>query len=125
MSSHYERNKEKYKAKAQRDWAENKEARYARRMERLRSRYQELDEYKEEQGCAECGEARPYVLQFHHIEPDAKESTISNLVNSASMDRVWAEVDKCVVLCANCHMALHYWERRDVRPDDQDGGPDS
>ena len=45
-------------------------------------------------------------LHFHHLDPNAKERCISDLVN-CSRSRIIAEVNKCVVLCANCHLRLH------------------
>lgn len=57
--------------------------------------------------CVVCGYARSVVaLQFHHREATEKEFAISG-----SHARSWAsilrELDKCVLLCANCHAELH------------------
>lgn len=61
--------------------------------------------------CAECGERRGPCLLFHHIDDD-KEVDISHAVHSGwSKTRIEAEIAKCIVLCGNCHMKLHWNER--------------
>lgn len=63
------------------------------------------DEYK----CRQCGEGRPPALDFHHR--DGKTEDVSAMVNSGySRSRIRKEVDRCVVLCANCHRKKHYQE---------------
>jgi hypothetical protein len=54
------------------------------------------------QGCVDCGETDPGVLDFDHLRDKLNE--ISALVREG---RPWsvisAEIDKCVIRCANCH----------------------
>ena len=60
--------------------------------------------------CVECGESDIRVLEFHHIGD--KEQTISHMVAEGfSVDRIQRELDKCQVLCANCHRKLTIEER--------------
>ncbi len=62
--------------------------------------------------CQECGEDHPAVIDFHHMDPTEKESSVSNLVGQGhSLDRIKKEIDKCIVLCSNCHRKLHWKER--------------
>ena len=64
---------------------------------------------KEQLGCAKCGEIRPYVLDFHHLDPSEKENTVSRLItNTSNIESVKKEIAKCVVLCSNCHREFHY-----------------
>lgn len=58
--------------------------------------------------CSICGESRLWVLDFHHVNPDEKEDSISNLVHTGNIDKIKKEMEKCIVLCANCHRDLHY-----------------
>lgn len=59
--------------------------------------------------CSVCGENRLPVLDFHHRDPNEKEGSISSLVNDgSSKSRVLKEIEKCDVLCSNCHRMLHY-----------------
>jgi hypothetical protein len=60
------------------------------------------------QGCYKCGETREYVLDFHHINPDNKNNTIAHMIKSASLENLLLEIQKCVLLCANCHREFHY-----------------
>lgn len=59
--------------------------------------------------CAKCGESRGYVLDFHHKDPTVKEDTIARMTsNKYTLDKIQEEIDKCVVLCSNCHREFHY-----------------
>ena len=62
-------------------------------------------------GCKKCGETRFYVLDFHHRDPSQKEYTINRMIKSASFDKLLQEIEKCDVLCANCHREFHYLEK--------------
>jgi hypothetical protein len=53
-------------------------------------------------GCSRCPERRPSCLQYHHLDPAKKLQTIAVLA-SHSLDLVKAEIEKCIILCANCH----------------------
>lgn len=60
--------------------------------------------------CTNCGESDPRVLEFHH-EGD-KENEVSRLMGrGASLEVLKSEMDKCKVLCANCHRKLTSDER--------------
>ena len=60
--------------------------------------------------CEQCGEADPRVLEFHHIGD--KDSDITRLVSGGwSIKRIQKEIDKCQVLCANCHRRITVEER--------------
>jgi 5-methylcytosine-specific restriction endonuclease McrA len=67
-------------------------------------------EYKRDEcACARCGESHPGCLDFHHVNPTRKEVGVSELVNRGhSRKRVLAEIEKCMVLCSNCHRKEHY-----------------
>lgn len=55
-----------------------------------------------QKGCKDCGENDIVVLEFHHIEN--KKYTISHMLRSKmSLDNLKSEVEKCEVVCANCH----------------------
>lgn len=61
-------------------------------------------EYLQTHPCTICGETDPVVLEFDHSSNYVKAANISKLINSnCSMKRLIAEIDKCQVLCANCH----------------------
>jgi hypothetical protein len=60
-------------------------------------------EYLKQHSCAECGESDPIVLEFDHREAAEKIESISNLILNSSWRRIESEIEKCDVLCANCH----------------------
>ena len=56
--------------------------------------------------CNTCGwNENPYILEFHHHDKN-KEFTISNVMN-LSWDKMRHEMEKCTLLCANCHRIEH------------------
>lgn len=56
-----------------------------------------------EHPCADCGEMDPVVLEFDHVR-GAKRCSVSDLIRSgARVQALFAEIEKCVVRCANCH----------------------
>jgi len=75
--------------------------------------YRETREFinavKEKSGCLKCGEQRYWVLDFHHIDPTKKEYGISNIQSNSKI--LEQEIEKCVVLCRNCHSDFHHLER--------------
>lgn len=59
-------------------------------------------------GCCElCGYDR-YIgsLEFHHTDPDAKEFDLGYF-RSTDFEKARPELDKCRLLCANCHREEH------------------
>jgi DNA-directed RNA polymerase subunit M/transcription elongation factor TFIIS len=66
---------------------------------------------KKESGCVDCGyNAHPSALDFDHIGDDKHFDIGSN--TSASRERLQAEMDKCEVVCANCHRIRTYKRRK-------------
>ncbi len=62
--------------------------------------------------CMDCGKKYPhYVMDFDHINPEDKLTQVSKLVN-LSWDRLRAEIDKCEVVCSNCHRIRTYNKRQ-------------
>ncbi|OGI18574.1 MAG: hypothetical protein A3B68_02280 [Candidatus Melainabacteria bacterium RIFCSPHIGHO2_02_FULL_34_12] len=58
--------------------------------------------------CKLCGYNRCIeALEFHHTDPSKKDFSISSRGHSRSWKRVKEELDKCTMLCANCHREIH------------------
>lgn len=58
--------------------------------------------------CKKCGYNRCRgSLVFHHIDPTQKDFAISSKGYTRSWEKVKNELDKCVLLCANCHGEVH------------------
>jgi hypothetical protein len=58
--------------------------------------------------CLQCGYDRCVdALEFHHTNSSGKDFSISEKGYTRSWARVKKELDKCMLLCANCHRELH------------------
>lgn len=64
-------------------------------------------ELKSSLKCEQCGENHIACLEFHHNDPSTKEVNIGTAASRWSVKRLQSEIDKCTVLCANCHRKLH------------------
>lgn len=54
--------------------------------------------------CSLCGNTDPRVLEFDHINPHEKSFAIAFGISSVySWNKMLAEIEKCQILCANCH----------------------
>lgn len=88
LREHYRDNKEYYKDKN------------ARRKESLRRRVEAAKQVP----CADCGNSYPPVcMDFDHVSDDKEESIANMIKNRASWTRIKEEMEKCEVVCANCH----------------------
>lgn len=47
------------------------------------------------------------VYHFHHIDPNSKAFGISHKIRKYKKQKVYEELDKCKLLCANCHGEIH------------------
>jgi hypothetical protein len=56
--------------------------------------------------CVICGYNRCHrALKFHHIDPTVKDFEVSRGVKS--WETIRAELDKCILVCGNCHDEIH------------------
>jgi hypothetical protein len=69
-----------------------------------------LIEHKESVGCKQCGLKDHRVLDFHH-HGDKSFSISEYYYHQYSLENLKLEVDKCEILCANCHR-IHHFEQR-------------
>jgi len=93
---HYEKYKEQYLLRAK------------TRREKLRQEYREnMLRYLANKECQHCGEKDIRVLELDHINPAKKLFTISQAVKLGfSWEEVLLEIEKCRILCANCHKKI-------------------
>ena len=94
VNNHYTNNKKYYKDKR------------GKRAYGIREWVREL---KSTLACTACGENHPATLDFHHRNPQEKDLEISKMSTYGwSVERMQKEIDKCDVLCSNCHRKLHH-----------------
>lgn len=57
--------------------------------------------------CSSCGYDKCFeALDLHHRDPSKKDKNISSM-KLYSENKIRAEIEKCDLLCANCHRELH------------------
>lgn len=78
-----------------------------RNTQKRESIYSIVNHIKSTVGCLTCDEKDHEKLQFHHVLPEFKESTVSKLIsNRSKLITVLKEIDKCVCVCTACHKQL-------------------
>lgn len=85
----------------QRTKARNRNRLYKQKRQKENKEF--LINYLKENPCIECGESDIIVLEFDHIESDKKFKNISVLRKHYNLKILKKEIEKCQVLCANCH----------------------
>lgn len=75
-----------------------------------RKRREKIQELKADLSCAKCDESRYWLLDFHHIDPTQKDFQLSQ-GERYGWEKVQSEIEKCVVLCSNCHRDFHHLEK--------------
>jgi hypothetical protein len=70
-----------------------------------------IDDLKKEMSCKKCGISDYRILDFHHRESQEKEICIANSAMRWSKEKISKEIEKCDILCANCHRIFH-WEEK-------------
>jgi hypothetical protein len=67
-----------------------------------------LIEFKKKLKCNRCDETHPATLTFHHKDDSEKDFEIGNAIKiGVGLKRLLSEIEKCEVLCANCHAKEH------------------
>lgn len=79
---------------------------------RLKSRRRKIEAIEYLGGvCKRCnGKFHPSIYEFHHRDPELKDSELSKMLQ-LSWIRLAEELDKCDLLCANCHRLAHHEEK--------------
>ena len=76
---------------------------------RRKARYLLVIDYLKNHPCVDCGETDFVVLQFDHINNDKiKGGVLYMAKNGYGWSKVQAEIDKCEVVCCNCHCRRTY-----------------
>lgn len=91
-AEHYKNNKDKYIRSAK----QSKPVAYKKSKDYILN-------YLSTHPCVDCGNSDIRVLQFDHIEPVGASGRRVNWY-MGSINKVMAEINKCEVRCANCHM---------------------
>ena len=58
--------------------------------------------------CSLCGYSKCIAaLEFHHIDSSKKDFGLSEDGLTRSWVRIQSELDKCLLVCSNCHREIH------------------
>ena len=58
--------------------------------------------------CTLCGYDKcSKALNFHHLDPSKKSFGLSERGLTRSWEKIKLEIEKCILLCANCHTEVH------------------
>lgn len=96
------------------DTGANRKQSIRRSANKLRDQARDyVNQFKKDNPCSKCGETRFYVLDFHHLS-DKKYNVSCAIFRAISLDTLKKEIEKCVLLCANCHRELHYLEKNKI-----------
>lgn len=101
--------KEHYAANRQRYIDLARERKQAAALER----YRYLIEFFRDHPCVDCGERDPLVLEFDHLGD--KQFNVGAGFAERNWDSILAEIEKCEVVCANCHRRRTAQRRRSFR----------
>ena len=112
-----EKNADRMRAYRRKWYEENKSIEQEKAKVRQADRRKEFKEwyknYKKNLKCERCGFAHPAALDFHHKNPKEKRFTIGAEMVNCSKQELLEEIQKCEVICSNCHRILHYEEKND------------
>lgn len=107
--TYYYKNKDKQKQKHKQWYEKNKD--YCLEQQKIKKRERKLwaIDYLGNK-CSNCFNIyHPSVYEFHHRIPEEKDKDPSKMM-LLSKERLKVELDKCILLCANCHRFLHHGE---------------
>lgn len=110
---YYHTNKDKCAEKAKLWRENNKEYIKIKQREDKRKRKEQAIDYLGGK-CHSCGGTfHPAIFEFHHIDPTTKGDKDPSKCLSLSWQKLQIELDKCILVCANCHRLIHHGKNYD------------
>ncbi len=104
----------KNKSKSDKLNSECKKCDYAINQEKVAKNQQKIMEFLTENPCVLCGEKNVLVLEFDHLRD--KKHNVGYMVSQAfSWRSIRKEIEKCQVLCSNCHRIKTHEEQNSYR----------
>ena len=97
-----------YKVTRKKSYDSNKEYYSLKNKKKRKENSSWYFNYKKDKQCIICGESEPICLDFHHTDGTNKDIDVSKMRNSTySLQKIKEEIEKCVILCSNCHRKVH------------------
>jgi exopolysaccharide biosynthesis predicted pyruvyltransferase EpsI len=93
--------------KRQREWYENNKEKHKRNIKEYKKIvrneiHSKIISYLSKHPCVMCNESDIVVLEFDHLK-DKKFEIAKMISNCTNWDSILLEIEKCQILCANCH----------------------
>jgi len=104
--------KSKHKEYSRKHYLKNQEELIEKAADKKKRFKEEWYAFKGTLKCTKCGFSHIAALDFHHEDPSKKEGNIHRFVSNGQFKKVYEEIKKCIVLCANCHRIHHAEERK-------------
>ena len=103
---------EKFKANVYK-WRKENPQKEAIVQKRMKNKYTAMMHEIKINGCAICGYNKcDTALDFHHVNPENREFGCNlRTLGGYKSERFITELNKCILLCKNCHYELHTKER--------------
>ncbi len=114
VGEYYESCKDCYKSRGRNYYHQNREKQLdlakKRKLRYIEERKKFLEKIKNK-ACSDCGEKYPaWVMDFDHRDGQIKVSSVSKLAfrKISSFEKIKEEIEKCDLVCANCHRQRTY-----------------
>ena len=77
-------------------------------VQRRRIKVKEMSVQYKGGKCEICGYDKYLgALDFHHLDPTQKDFGVAAKGYTRSWETIKKELDKCILVCANCHREIH------------------
>mgnify|MGYP000864034503 FL=1 len=87
-----------------REHYQNNKSDYGARSRAQEAVLKDISRKAREIPCADCGIQYPYyVMDFDHLDPSIKVANLASMVKQGNKQALLDEIEKCEVVCANCH----------------------
>lgn len=99
---------------SERRWYQSNKATIAAKKKRKKQRLNEIVREYKNRPCLDCGKRYPYyVMDFDHVK-GKKRNSVSIILGLNNLDALLEEIQKCEVVCANCHRERTFGHKRNV-----------
>jgi hypothetical protein len=98
------------------EWYKRNKATVQARSKESNKRYKDrnrdnLRELKSKGSCFDCGNSYHFAaMDYHHLDGDKEDNVYTMANNSLAWKTILEEIEKCVLLCSNCHRIRHFEE---------------
>lgn len=94
-------------------WAKNNRSKLRKYQKERSLLARDLVLKNKEKPCKDCGQHYPYfIMEFDHVKGDKKFTLSTATSGGRSLKSIQEEIDKCEVVCANCHRIRSYKKKQ-------------